>query len=363
MGIESDQLVFDYLSRVGDLAQQRQLPSATRMRLVSSLRGEIDRRRATYGEESPTAVRSLLDELGTPDEVVDRATGTTPVARAREGAQGPDGPKAPGVADGPKTWGAAAGPDTSGVAREAVSDGPEASGRRGLFRKGGRSAVPAPRAAPAPGPTPPHLAGTDEVGSADTDPDWWRLEEEEAPRPGDDLVPGFRGGVEIPELLKPPPEETEGEAEDGEDAGEESGSVRRPAWRRVLSRRRAAGTVASSRRFRPGGLGLVLAALLLLGGAVFGSLVALALGWLLAYASRRLSRAEAQGAVVVLPLLAATAGAVWLWGRVEGRWGEPVAVGGEGMGAAVSETWPWTLKGAAIASALFLLWRARRHSD
>ncbi|SCE16122.1 hypothetical protein GA0115246_111711, partial [Streptomyces sp. SolWspMP-sol7th] len=26
MGIETDQLVFDYLSRVGDLAQQQQLP-------------------------------------------------------------------------------------------------------------------------------------------------------------------------------------------------------------------------------------------------------------------------------------------------------------------------------------------------
>ncbi|CAM5299436.1 hypothetical protein STANM309S_04291 [Streptomyces tanashiensis] len=51
---------------------------------------------------------------------------------------------------------------------------------------------------------------------------------------------------------------------------------------------------------------------------------------------------------------------VWLWGRVEGRWGEAVAPGGEAMGAAVSETWPWVLRGAAIASALFLLWRSRR---
>ncbi|GAP50816.1 hypothetical protein [Streptomyces azureus] len=44
MGIESDQVVYEYLSRVGDVAQQRQLPSAARMRLVSELRGEIDRR-------------------------------------------------------------------------------------------------------------------------------------------------------------------------------------------------------------------------------------------------------------------------------------------------------------------------------
>ena len=53
MGIESDQLVYDYLSRVGDLAQQRQLPSATRMRLVSGLRDEIDRRRAKVAGRQP----------------------------------------------------------------------------------------------------------------------------------------------------------------------------------------------------------------------------------------------------------------------------------------------------------------------
>jgi hypothetical protein len=115
-----------------------------------------------------------------------------------------------------------------------------------------------------------------------------------------------------------------------------------------------------ARRFRLGNPLLLLAALLLIGGAVFGSLIPLALGWLLAYASRRLSRAQIRWAVIILPGLAATAGAVWLWGRVEGRWGAPVARGGEAMGAAISETWPWTLKVAALASAVFLLWRARR---
>ncbi|MEU6986932.1 hypothetical protein ABZ946_26430 [Streptomyces sp. NPDC046324] len=301
MGIESDQLVFDYLSRVGDLAQQRQLPSGARMKLVSSLRGEIDRRRATYGRESPTAVRSLLDELGSPDEVVDRAAGTTPP---------PSSPP-----------------------------------------------VPTPRPEPDAGAAPPHLAGTDEVGSADTEPDWWRLDDRETALPGDDLVPGFRGGVEIPEILKPPPGDTEEDAE--EPAPEAAG--RRPVWRRVL-RLRQPEEAAPARRARVGSPVLLVAALLLLGGAVFGSLVALALGWLLAYGSRRLSAGETRFAVVVLPLLAATAGAVWLWGRVDGRWGEPVAAGSEALGAAISETWPWTLKGAAIATSLYLLWRTRRHA-
>ncbi|WP_329117702.1 hypothetical protein [Streptomyces sp. NBC_01353] len=311
MGIESDQLVFDYLSRVGDLAQQRQLSSSTRMRLVSTLRSEIDRRRATYGQESPTAIRGILDELGTPDEVVDGAAGIAPVPKLPE----------------------------------------QQSGRS-------RKRSEAPKSAS--GAAPPHLAGTDELGAADTEPDWWRLDDDTPePRPGDDLVPGFRGGVEIPELLKPPVEDEE------EEPGEPEAPRR--GWRRVLRRPAVeadGGTeeAVPARRFRLGSPFLLLAALLLIGGAVYGSLVPLALGWLLAYASRRLSRAEIQWAVIVLPGLAATAGAVWLWGRVEGRWGAPVARGGEAMGAAISETWPWSLKGAAVASALFLLWRSRRHA-
>ncbi|MFD8016166.1 hypothetical protein ACFV5C_38700, partial [Streptomyces sp. NPDC059762] len=35
MGIESDRMVFDYLSEVGDLAQQRQLPPGDRSALVA----------------------------------------------------------------------------------------------------------------------------------------------------------------------------------------------------------------------------------------------------------------------------------------------------------------------------------------
>ncbi|MGZ0238066.1 hypothetical protein ACNFR4_37235, partial [Streptomyces sp. CPS1] len=68
MGIESDKVVYEYLSRVGDIAQQRQLPSSARMRLVSELRNEIDRDRARATVDSPAAVRRILDRLGTPDE-------------------------------------------------------------------------------------------------------------------------------------------------------------------------------------------------------------------------------------------------------------------------------------------------------
>ncbi|WP_327374881.1 hypothetical protein OG393_13380 [Streptomyces sp. NBC_01216] len=344
MGIESDQLVFDYLSRVGDLAQQRQLPSNTRMRLVSGLRGEIDRRRATRGEESPAAVRGILRQLGTPDELVDRAAGVDPVPGLPE----------PGL--------------------------PEQRGRR--WRRGG---VPTPR----PGATAtsskrpsssgapsPHLAGTDEVGAADTEPDWWRMEA--TPRPGDDLVPGFVGGVEIPELLKPPVD-ADADADqagdgDGRAGGPEAGAPGRPWARRLPWARRdavgdagaepgadaAPGPAVVPRSPRLANPFLLLAALLLLGGALFGSLPALAFGWLLAWASRRLTRREVQVAVIVLPGLAATAGAVWLWGRVAGRWGQPIVEGGAAMGAALGDTWPWVVRVAAVSSALFLLWRSQR---
>ncbi|MDG4866060.1 hypothetical protein P8605_48705, partial [Streptomyces sp. T-3] len=82
MGIESDQLVFDYLSRVGDLAQQRKLPSGTRMRLVNEARAEIERRRAKAVGDGPAVVRRILGRLGTPEELVGRAAVSGPSAPA-----------------------------------------------------------------------------------------------------------------------------------------------------------------------------------------------------------------------------------------------------------------------------------------
>ncbi|MDJ0345183.1 hypothetical protein QMK19_33760 [Streptomyces sp. H10-C2] len=74
MGVESDQLVYDYLSRVGDLAQTT-LPAAQRMRLVAQLRSDIDRERSggTGDGESPAVVRRILGRLGSPNEVVEAA--------------------------------------------------------------------------------------------------------------------------------------------------------------------------------------------------------------------------------------------------------------------------------------------------
>ncbi|MFG2574660.1 hypothetical protein [Streptomyces sp. NPDC048481] len=337
MGIESDQVVYEYLSRVGDIAQQRQLSSATRMRLVSELRDEIDRRRAKAAVDSPAAVRRIIDRLGSPDDIVAAAAGSG------AGVPQPPAPSVPVQRD-----------------REETPRPPKGI-RRGVPRP--RTGAPPP-AVPSDAPSPPHRAPAHELGDSRESPDWW-LHEPTPFGPGED-VHGFVGGVEIPELLKPPPrrdpekEEAAERREAGKpapaaagDATADGGSAARPRRRRLPF----LGTPGAPGRRWSNPL-LLAAAGCLVAGAVLGNWFALLLGWLIAYASRRLTDRETKLAVVWLPGLALTAGLVWLWGRSEGRWGEPIAEGH--MHDAVAETWPWVIRGAAVASALFLVWRSQR---
>ncbi|WP_338697783.1 hypothetical protein V2W30_17865 [Streptomyces sp. Q6] len=336
MGIESDQIVFDYLSRVGDLAQQRQLPSQTRMRLVSELRNEIDRRRAKVTVDSPAAVRRILGHLGSPDRIVTEA-------------------------------GESAGTGGGGAPVAFAPEVPEQrTGRSGGLRK----IVPRPRRDPAPepvrdtdrdAPSPPHLAGTDELGSSDVDMDWWRTVGDTGPGGAaeTDVVPGFTGGVEIPDILKPPPKRNApdlrkkpaAEPEPAAQDEEEDEAVEVAGPRRTLPRLGPVGGWTNPL--------LLLAAVALVAGAALGNVLALLLGWAVVYLSRRLTLGQKKWAVFGLPGLAATGGIVWLWGRSEGRWGEPIADGR--MSGALSDTWPWVLRCAAIASALYLVWRSQRN--
>ena len=298
MGIESDQVVYEYLSRVGDIAQQRQLSSATRMRLVSELRNEIDRRRAKAPVDSPAAVRRIIDRLGSPDDVVEAASGDSGGA-----------PQAPA-------------PAVPVQREEAVEPPPESI----------RGFVPQPR------------DGTQT-------PDWWR-HEPDASGFGEE-VPGFVGGVEIPDMLKrPKPRAQEAEEQEPEDRPQDGGTeAEAPASRR--------GVLSVVRGGRWGSPVLLLAAGALLAGTVVPrAWLLLALGWLVAYLSRRLTEWEKKWVVIGLPGYAAAAGVVWLWGRSDGRWGEPVAKGH--MNEALTEAWPWMYRGAAVALAVFLVWRARR---
>ncbi|MEV5874177.1 hypothetical protein AB0L75_08095 [Streptomyces sp. NPDC052101] len=343
MGIESDQVVYEYLSRVGDIAHQRQLPSNTRMRLVSELRSEIDRHRAEATVDSPAAVRRILDRLGTPDEVVEAAGGTS-------GTSGTGRSPRPPVAAVP--------------VQPASADEKRPKGkslRRVVPRPRPRSAEPA---TPRETPSPPHLAAAHELGDSAVQPDWWRLGGSPfGAAETTDSVPGFVGGVEIPELLKRPPKPTEEPGKPTEKPakptpdtvepqadGTGAEAVAEPARRRRrLLPRPAAGWTNPL---------LLLAAAALVAGAVLGNWYALLLGWAIAYASRRLTPAETKLAVMVLPGTAVAAGVVWLWGRDNGRWGRPIAHGH--MNDAIAGTWPWVVRGAALASALYLVWRSQR---
>lgn len=209
------------------------------------------------------------------------------------------------------------------------------------------------------------MAGTDELGASGSEPDWWRIE----PGPfGDGVrVPGFTGGVEIPDLLKPPSPAEEAEAAaEGETEGHENGSGEdggregaRGRWRPRI-RRRAPRERRERAGFRFAHPLLLLAAGLLVAGAVTGSLLVLAGGWLIAYSSRTLSRAEAKLAAMGLPGAAVAGGLVWLWGRMDGRWDEPIPE--DGMGDALSGMWPVVVRAAAVASAVFLVWRAGKRA-
>jgi hypothetical protein len=227
-------------------------------------------------------------------------------------------------------------------------------------------AVPQQRTESITGASPPHLAGLDELGPprrAETD--WWRVDA--TPFGPGETVPGFVGGVEVPEILKPPPQEEPEEPADPQKT--EADGRPRSWWSSVLRRTPPAPESAKPQAEQPGSQGkpkpavtysplLLLAAALLVAGAVLGSLLVVAAGWLLAYASRRLSPVERKAAVLGVPGAIALSGIVWLWGRVDERWGEPIAEGR--LGDAVTEMWPWVLRAAAVASALFLVWRARR---
>ncbi|MER6257370.1 hypothetical protein ABT224_39220, partial [Streptomyces sp. NPDC001584] len=220
MGIESDHLVYEYLSRVGDLAQQRQLSSGDRMRLVSGLRDEIDRRRAKYDPDTPAAVRRILERIGTPEEVLD-------TLGSRQGAAAAPAP-------------APAAPADAGLSVPV---------QRGPGRLRSRKAAPA-RPAAEPENVPPHLAGLDELGpSGGAEPDWWRVSP--ATYGAGPQVDGFAGGIEIPDLFKEGAEDEprEGEtapAPPGEDEGRARSLVRFLRERRRAKRAAAAAAAGAS---------------------------------------------------------------------------------------------------------------------
>jgi len=334
MGVESDQLVYDYLSRVGDLAQTA-LAADQRARLVARLRTDIDRERGSGA--SAATVQRILGKLGSPDEVVKAAAGARAVARPE-----PE----PGPGQRPQ-------PASKPVPKPGSGPGPVGPEPRSVPR----AEMPAPRTG---------------------EPDWWRVGD---PAVGQgwqsgeslDLPPGMTGGLTIP---RPDPA-AEGEPGEADGRAGPEGAVPEPEpepesqpaarrWPRLRLRPRARKpgslSVPTAQKAGPrrGGLLELLGVASLVAGAILGAWLALALGWLIAYTSRRLSRREAKFAALGLPGLVVGGTLVWLWGRTNGRWGGRIPEGQ--LGTAILDSVPAVVRIAAVASALFLLWRSRRPS-
>ncbi|WP_030610025.1 hypothetical protein [Streptomyces sclerotialus] len=362
MGIESDQQVFDYLSRVGDLAQGRGLTARQRMELVARLRTRIDAGRAAGGGD----VKRLLAKLGTPEKVVAAAAGgEEPVPEEPAGGAAERRP---------------------GGLPSLLKRQPKQGGTVPAPRSGARPAVPQQ------GAPPPHLASLDQLGdrdaTAEEEPDWWRVAAEPygptetTPFGPGETVPGFVGGIEIEEIRRPPKtdeEEAEEPAAVGTEAAESGrrglpGVLKKASgkvlpWRRWASAAPPAApaaapaaegageAVAAAPRPKPSPV-LLLAVVLLAAGAAVGSWLAAALGWIVAYSSRKLSRPEAKFAALGVPGLVCAGVLVWLWGRFAGKWGDPL--GQDRLGPVLTDAFPVVVRVAAVASALFLLWRMRR---
>lgn len=337
MGIESDRLVFDYLSKVGDLAQTA-LPAAGRMRLVAQLRDDIDRARDKTASDSPATVRRILGRMGSPDEVV--------LAAAESGAAaGPASPPPtaapPPPVRPPEPPGA--GPEVPGSPDAGSRERPSAADRD-MFVKRGRGAAPETAA-----------------------PEWWRGAPAAGPGVPGGAVPGsgWTGGLILSEFDGPG---DPGPAQPGEPAAEpepEPVAAARPGGFRLPLRspfrRRSAEPavveepVETGRRGLPTGPLEVLAAAGLVAGAVMMNYVLLAAGWLLAYACRGIGRRQSQFAAMGLPGIVLLGALVWLWGRTTGHWGARLS--DARLGAALSADFPVVLRVAAAASALYLVWR------
>ena len=371
MGIESERLVLDYLSRVGDLAHGTSMTAAERAKLIGELRSNIEQRRVrAEGVETAASVRKILKGLGRPEDLVAAACGSElviPEPRANDDTSGGRG----SVRDlGARLFGGKggkAGGGTGGHQPSAEAAGAATPTDQDLPTAGVGTGFPTT------GATPPHLAGMDELTAAESDPNWWRDDPSPYAKGNGGEMSGFVGGIEIPEMLKPPSKEgTEGElpgvphrtglpgqldAPAVEQDPDPGGEDEPPPKKGLLGRLRTGGA-AGSGVARAGGVVELAAVLTLVAGAVLGNLIALGLGWLLAWWSPRLSRNEAKWAAAGMPGLVAAGTMVWLWSRLEELRSDPNADGA--MGEVLNETYPWVLRAAAGASALFLLWRARR---
>jgi hypothetical protein len=395
MGIESDQAVFDYLSRVGDLAQATSLTAAERARLVSDLRRTIDTRRGgtpggPVGPVGPvrgeaTAVKKILSGIGSPDEVVRRAVhnGVPGTAEPRPGSGGPSVPTQSGPPPGRRDR---TGGDRTGGG-DARGGGGGGGGTEGWWR-GGPWGGSGPGRDTGGGATGVDVGGGWTGTGAGGLPGFGSGGAAEAAAASTAGLPGWRASLE-PDFLDPdlggpggsgergpvpgqrqPPGEAEDEAPAPPGGKGAKNAARKAARkpRRSLLRRLVSGPpprmvpaepamVAVPRSRVP--LVESLAALVLLASAVLGLWYVAVLGWLLAYTGRRIGRSAAHVAGLWLPLLVACACGFWLYGQVHGQpAGHPLP--DVRFKADVRSAVGVWLRAAAGCSAAFLAWRIAR---
>jgi len=354
MGIESDQLVYDYLSRVGDLAQATTLTAAERARLVTGLRQEIDGRRGGSSGGSQrserAAVEKILSGIGEPAEVVRQAVHSgvpekPPTARGGATARTPGRTGAPSV---PVQASAPPGGRQSGSGQSGYDGGYQGGYAAGTGPDDWwRTAADGPDDGP--GGMPPligaavgELAGWRAVYEADfLDPEG----EERAAR-----IPGQRQSA------------TE-EPSDEDAAADDADEAPAPPRRRWLPRRAAPpqpdpGPELPRAPRAPLPLVETLAALVLVAAAVLGLWYVAVLGWFFAYSSRRLGQRVARTAGLWLPLGLALASALLLWSRLHGHPGQQ-ETNAAFQSALHSAAAVW-LRVAPTASAGYLAWRISR---
>ncbi|SOD66093.1 hypothetical protein SAMN06297387_12464 [Streptomyces zhaozhouensis] len=339
MGIDEEKLVFDYLSRVGDLAHGTAMSSAERARLVNRLRDEIGRQRSGGASDARSpSVKRILGRLGSPEDVVAEAAGSPPPAPARPTHTAAT--SRPSASPAGPAW-----PSSAASARPAPAPEPPTP-REAEPPAGARPEVPARW--PAEGR--PRVAG-------------WQ-------QGSDEQIAGFSGGIDIPELMHPSGLAAPDEPGAATEAELTAAEAEREAAEAALARpvvedadpprprrgaRLAKAVLAGRRR---GGIVELLGVAALAGGAVFGSFPAMLAGWALAYWSPRLSPRAGQWATFGMPALVATGYGVWLMGRAGGYWGEALADGQ--ANELLRDDWPTLLRLAGLASAAFLLFLARR---
>lgn len=316
MSTEGERLVYDYLSRVGDLAQATPLSSAERLALVVTLRQEIDARRGG-GEPTPGAVRRVLNGIGAPDEVVRRAVGENGYAPPPPPAAATPTPTVvpPRPSEPPQVPASAPASDRADLTKK-----PPANRRAGGARVG-RS-----------GGDPGELPGW----SAVYEPDFLDvLNDNVPPQPSGpvDPLPGPSPDADPAPVPEPP-----------------AGRPRRG----LLGRRpRVAAPAASAGRRRlPPPLDL-LGVVALLAGGVLGLWYLALVGWFLAYQSRVLGRRV--GAVIGLWLPVALAAAFGIWVYRQGTGPHHTLPDG-----AVHRAFTDWLRTASLVSGVALAWRSRR---